>query len=66
MRNLSQAYDAYWAAKTPDQERAAYFAILLFGGEDGYAPASYLARKLRCKVARILRRAALWVEGRNG
>lgn len=55
--DLRSAYDAYWSASTPEDERAAYRAILLFGGKDGYRFG------WRSVITRWLRRAALLIEG---
>jgi hypothetical protein len=60
--NLAGALNRYWTAKTPADERAAYFEILLCGGPDACPPSS---AAWRLKLARALRVAAFWVEGRN-
>ena len=57
-QGLADATAAYWSARTPHEERAAYLAILLFGGRDGFASG------WRAALARWLRLAALRVEGR--
>lgn len=44
--DLAQAYKAYWAARTREDERAAYLEILRLGGKDGYAMAEDI--KKRC------------------
>lgn len=59
VRNLQTALDSYWSAKSPAEERAAYFEILLLGGPDGYAVSTW-----RPAIVRFLRRCAAWIEKR--
>ncbi len=56
VRNLNEAYDAYWSSKTFRENQAAYHEILLFGGKDGYRFG------WRVAVARWLRLMALKIE----
>lgn len=58
--NLDMAYDAYWHATSHKEEQAAYHAILLFGGRDGYPKRTGPALNW---IIRSLRRLALWLEG---
>jgi hypothetical protein len=59
-KGLDYALDVYWHAKTRSEGDMAYFAILLFGGPDGYP----VCPRWRGSIARMLRKLALWVEGR--
>lgn len=61
VHDIVTAYSAYWAAKSPREEQAAYHEILLFGGYDGFPPPS----KARTWAARKLRKLALIIEGRS-
>lgn len=61
-RMLRAAYQHYWSAATVDQERAAYYEILLRGGVDGYAPDC--TSPWRLGLARWLRRLAIKIEHR--
>lgn len=58
VRTLKQAQNAYWNARAPREEQAAYHEILLFGGGDGYASGG----RLRAAAVRALRRLAFWIE----
>jgi hypothetical protein len=57
---LRHALAAYWDSKNHREQQAAYHEILLFGGLDGYP--NYPG--WRTVLARMLRKVALWVEGR--
>lgn len=62
MKSLDAAIKNYWSAKTPNEEWLAYNSILLYGGADGYPPTD---KAWRLAAARLLRRFALWAEGRE-
>ena len=57
-KRLNGAYERYWSAKTPTEERAAYYEILVLGGKDGWGPGGW-----RGRVARALRWMAARIEG---
>ena len=59
IRNIDDAVQAYWDAKGAAEHQCAYYAILLFGGVDGFPGSS----EFRRVIARFLRRLAIRVEG---
>lgn len=58
-KGLASAYDRYWSARSAEDQRAAYFEILLCGGADGY-PCVGVVRQ---RIARILRQIAARIDG---
>jgi hypothetical protein len=59
--NLEEALEAYWAANSHRESQAAYHEVILFGGDDGWAPSG----PVRSWLARQARRFALWIERRD-